>query len=77
MDLEKPRIYALIVVDVMTNVATLPMMSRLCLLPVCTMSRHCSDVTVNVVVDVATLQLWCRGSTFDVATLNVNVTTLL
>ena len=73
MDLEKPRIYALIVVDVVT----LPLMSRLCLLHVRTMSRHCYDVVFNVVVDVATLQLWYRGSTFDVTTLNVNVATLL
>ena len=27
--------------------------------------------------DVVTLQLWCRGSTFDVATLHVDVGTLL
>ena len=32
------------------------------------MSQHCSDVTIDVVTDVvadvATLQLWCRGSIF-------------
>ena len=72
MDLKKPRIYALIVVDVVT----LMLMSRLCLFHVRTMSRHCFDVAVNVMADVATFQLWYRGSTFDVATLNVNVATL-
>ena len=44
-DFKKPKIYALIVLD--------------------------------VVADVATLQLWCRGSTFGVATLHVDVVTLL